>query len=99
VDTNLFFFFNWIFPLFAFQMFSTFQASPLETPYPISPPLASIRVLPHPPIHFFLSALVLTLHWGIEHLQWADPVVVPQPGENQVSGIQVVNELVSDKQT
>jgi hypothetical protein len=25
--------------------------------------------------------------------------VVPQPGENQVSGIQVVNELVSDKQT
>ena len=29
-------------------MFSPFQVSPSETPYPISPPLASKRVLHHP---------------------------------------------------
>ena len=32
-------------------MFSPFQVSPLETTYPILPLPASMRVLPHPPIH------------------------------------------------
>ena len=29
-------------------MFSPFQVSPLETPYPTAPPPASVRVLTHP---------------------------------------------------
>ena len=32
-------------------MFSPFQVSPSETHYAISPPLASMRALPHPTIH------------------------------------------------
>ena len=38
-------------------MFSPFQVSPSETPYPIPSPLASMRVLPHPPTHFHLLSL------------------------------------------
>ena len=34
------FFFYWIFSLFTFQMFSPFQGSSSETPYPISPSLS-----------------------------------------------------------
>jgi hypothetical protein len=56
--------FYWIFSLFTFQMLSPFQvALPLllETPYPIFPPPASLRVFLHPPTYslkqtdFFLS--------------------------------------------
>jgi hypothetical protein len=36
-------------------MFSPFQVSPSETPYPIFPPPASMRVLPHPPTSFYLT--------------------------------------------
>ena len=38
-------------------MLSPFFVSPLQTPYPISPYPASMRVLPHPPIHSYLTAL------------------------------------------
>ena len=46
-------FFNWTFSLFTFQMFSSFQVFPLETPYSISPLPASMKVLPHPPTSTF----------------------------------------------
>jgi hypothetical protein len=42
-------FFYWIFYLFTFQMLSTSLVAPPETPYPIPPPPASMRVCPHPP--------------------------------------------------
>jgi hypothetical protein len=38
----------WIFSLFILHLFSTFQVSPWETPYPISHLLISMRVLFHP---------------------------------------------------
>jgi hypothetical protein len=38
-------------------MFSPSQVSPSEIPYPISPPPASMRVLPHPPTHSCLPTL------------------------------------------
>jgi hypothetical protein len=39
-------------------MLSPFQVPPPHrTPYPITPPPASMRVLPHPPIHSCLPAL------------------------------------------
>jgi hypothetical protein len=44
-----FFFFYWTFSLFTFQMLSLFQVSPVEIPYPSAPPIASMRVFPHPP--------------------------------------------------
>jgi hypothetical protein len=53
----LFFFFFLFFLLdllFTFQMFSPFQVSPEETPYPIPPPPASMKVLPYPPTPAFL---------------------------------------------
>jgi hypothetical protein len=58
----LFFFFNffyWLFSLFTFHMLSPFQVSPLESPYPISPPPASMRVLPYPPTHSSLPTVAL----------------------------------------
>jgi hypothetical protein len=49
-------------------MFSPFQVSPLETPYPTLPPPASMRVLLHPPTHIptptFPSWYSLTLGHG-----------------------------------
>ena len=36
---------------------SAFPVSPLKTLYPIPPPPASMRVLPHPPIHYCLHTL------------------------------------------
>ena len=46
----LFFFLNWIFYLFTFQMLSPFTIfDPLKTPYPISPSPASMMVCPYPP--------------------------------------------------
>jgi hypothetical protein len=44
----IFLFFYWILSLFTFQMCSPFQVSPLETPYSIVPPPASMSVTPHP---------------------------------------------------
>ena len=49
-----------VFSLFAFQMFSPFQVSPLETSYSIQPPTLSIRVLQHPPTNSCLPALAFT---------------------------------------
>jgi hypothetical protein len=48
----LYFFLFLIFSLFTFQMFS--QVSPSEILYPISPPLASMRVLPNRPTNSLL---------------------------------------------
>ena len=39
-------------------MLSPFQVSPAEIPYPIPPPSASMRVLPHPATHSHLPVLV-----------------------------------------
>jgi hypothetical protein len=49
-----FFFFNWLFCLFTFQMLSPSQF-PLH--YPLIPPPASMRVLPHPHSHSYLRGL------------------------------------------
>ena len=38
-------------------MFSPFQVSSSETPYTIPPTPASMRVLPQPPTHSYLTAL------------------------------------------
>ena len=38
-------------------MLFPFLVSPLQTPYPIPTYPASVRVLPHPPTHFCLTAL------------------------------------------
>ena len=57
-------------------MFSPFQVSPSETPYPIPPPLASMRVLSHPIIHPLPSScLSIPLHWGIKHPQAQGPLL------------------------
>ena len=45
----LFVCFSWIFSLFRFQMFFTFQVSTSENPCTIPPHPASVRLLPHPP--------------------------------------------------
>ena len=42
-------------------MLSPFFVSPLQTPYPISPYPASMRVLPHPPTHSSLNALAFLI--------------------------------------
>jgi len=53
----LFYFLNRIFYLFTFQMLLPFQVSPLQTPYPIPPNPASMKLLPYPPTHSCLTAL------------------------------------------
>ena len=53
------FLFYWIFYLFTFQMLSPFLISPPETPYPISPIPASIRVCPQLSTHSYLPTLTL----------------------------------------
>jgi len=63
--------FYWVFYLFTFQMLSPFQVSPRQTPYPILPPSASVRVLPHPSTHSCLTALTFpyTGHWALQDQQ------------------------------
>ena len=65
----LFFFLNWIFYLFTFQMLFPFPISPSETFYPIPSPPTSMRVyplptqplpLPHPQFPYIGA---LSLHW------------------------------------
>ena len=51
-------------------MLSPFLVSPLQTPYPISPYLASMRVLPHPPNHSCLTTLAF-LYTGASSLHRA----------------------------
>jgi hypothetical protein len=52
---SLFFLFKkCIFYLFIFQMSPPFPVSPLKTPLPSSPPV-SMRVLPHPLTHSYLT--------------------------------------------
>ena len=46
-----------MFSLFMIQMFSPFQVSPSEAPYPIPPPPAAMQVLCHPPSHSPLCIL------------------------------------------
>ena len=41
-------------------MLSLFPVSPMETPYLLTPPPASMWVLPHPPTHSHLPALAFT---------------------------------------
>ena len=52
------FFFSFI-GYFLYWHFKCYPLLPLETPYPISPPPASMRVLPHLPTHSCLPALAL----------------------------------------
>jgi hypothetical protein len=49
--------FYWLFYLFTFQMLSPCPVSLLETPYPILPTPASMRVLPHTATHSHLPNL------------------------------------------
>jgi hypothetical protein len=71
------FFFNWSFYLFAFPLLSHFPVSPLEIPYHLLSPPASMQVLTHPPTHSFLLTLVFpytgasSLHRTGE--QWYQP--------------------------
>ena len=51
---------------------SPFQVSTSETPYPIPPPPASMRVCPHP---LPSSCPDIPLHWGIEHPQTQEPLL------------------------
>jgi hypothetical protein len=53
-----FFFFYWILSLFILEILSPFPVPPPEIPYLFSPPLASMRVFPHPPTHSCFSVLV-----------------------------------------
>ena len=46
-----------VFFLFLFKMFSPFQIFPLENPYLLPPPTASIRILSHPPTQSHLPSL------------------------------------------
>jgi hypothetical protein len=55
----LFWLFGGIFSLFTFQMLSPFPVYPLETPYIIPTPPASMRVFLYPHIHSCLPALPL----------------------------------------
>jgi hypothetical protein len=41
-------------------MLSPFPISPLQTPYPISPPPASMRMLPHSPTHSLIPVLAFS---------------------------------------
>jgi hypothetical protein len=63
VYVPLLYIFNWIFYLFTFQMLSPFPGSPLETPYPVPPPPASMRVFPLPPTHYY-TLKVITAFWS-----------------------------------
>ena len=51
-------------------MLSLFTVSPLQTPYPISPYPASMRVLPN---LFLPHSINIPLHWGIEPSQDQGP--------------------------
>jgi hypothetical protein len=75
-----FFYFSWIFPSFTFQMLSPFLVSPQETPYPIPPPSASMRVFPHQTTHPLLPPCPgIPPHWGIEPSQDQGPLLSLMP--------------------
>jgi hypothetical protein len=79
----LFFFFSfslfyWIFHLFTFQMLPPFLISPPEPPYPILPPLASMRVLAHPPTHCHLSTLAFLYNQAFTGQRTSSPIDVRQ---------------------
>ena len=50
-------------------MFSPFQVSPLETPYPIPSSPAFMRVLPYPPTHSCLPALAFPYTGALDTLR------------------------------
>ena len=50
-------FFYWLFYLLTFQMLSTIPVPHLQALYPLLPPSASVRVLPHQPTNSCLNAL------------------------------------------
>jgi hypothetical protein len=65
--------FYWIFYVFTFRMLFPFPLPSPEPPYPILPPLPSIRVLPlpptPPPTHSYLTTrafltLNCNIHWS-----------------------------------
>jgi hypothetical protein len=55
--------FNWLFYLFTFQILSPFSVSPPQTPYPLLPPPASIKV-------FLPCPHTLPPHWPSIPLCW-----------------------------
>jgi hypothetical protein len=59
-------------------MLSFLFVSPLQTTYLISPRPASMSVLPQPPTHSHLSALI-ALHWRIEPSQDQGPLFPLKP--------------------
>jgi hypothetical protein len=86
-------------------MLSPFPGSPLQAPYPIPPPSASMSVLHYPPIHTCL--IVLALDWGIKpsqdqgpplplmpHKASSDPSVLPP---NSSIGVPVLSPMVGCK--
>ena len=73
LSLSLLFFVNWIFYLFTFQMFSPFQVSPLEIPYPITPsPSLTESTSPQLPS----SYPGISLPWGIKHPQAQGPLLL-----------------------
>jgi hypothetical protein len=67
------FFFCRIFSLFTFQIFSPFQVSPSETPYPIPFPLTKWGCFStHPLLSFCLG---IPLHWDIKDPQAQGPLL------------------------
>ena len=78
LSSLFFFFFLKIFIgyfLFTFQMLSPFQVSPLETRYPVTLPLASMRVLLHPSTHSHPSTQVFPYTGCIKHSQAQGPLL------------------------
>jgi hypothetical protein len=54
----------------------SFSGFPSTTPYPILPYHASVRGLPHPPIHFhFAGCPSIPLHWDIKPSQDQGPLL------------------------
>jgi hypothetical protein len=58
----------------------TFPGYPLEAPYPILLPSASMRVLPNPLTHSCLSTRIL-LHWSTEASQDQKPLLPLMPNK------------------
>jgi len=82
-----FLFFNWILSLFTFKILSPFLVSPPDTFYPICPPPASMKVLPHPLTYSLLHPCPgISPHWDTKPSQDKGPLLTLMPTRSS-SGI------------
>ena len=87
-NTELYFFpfftigiFYWMFSLFAFKMLTPFLLSPLEIPYPISPPLCFSADVPQATHPILTSCPGIPLQWGIQPSQDQGPLLPLMPNK------------------